>query len=169
MADPAIGGALLGEAVHFVDLLYWVVGAEPVEVSAFMLPERDTEPVGMNNVAATFRFADDSVATLTYCTVGHRSGGGERLEAFATGISVISADFRSLQVAGGVPPRRSSFFAEKGYAEQMASFIRAVKGGVPHPVGVLDGTRATIGCLRLLESARRGGQPQALALPVSDA
>ena len=164
MADPAIGGALLGEAVHFIDLLYWVVGAEPLEVSAYMLPERSTEPVGMNNIAATFRFADDSIATLTYCTVGHRSGGGERLEAFATGISVSSADFRSLHVAGGVPPRRSRFFAQKGYAEQMASFIHAVKGGPAHPVGVLDGARATIGCLRLLESARLGGRPLALRL-----
>src|ERR1039457_7608380 len=30
MADPAIGGAILGEACHFVDLMYWMLDAEPV-------------------------------------------------------------------------------------------------------------------------------------------
>lgn len=164
MADPAIGGALLGEAVHFIDLLYWMLGAEPTLVSAFMLPEQSSEPVGMNNVTATLRFADDSIATLTYCTVGHRSSGGEQLEAFAAGVNVSSSDFRKLRVAGGVPPRRSRFFADKGYTEQMQSFIRAIQGGPAHPVGVLDGARATIGCLRLLESARNDGAPRAFGL-----
>ena len=26
MADPAIGGAILGEACHFIDLMYWLAG-----------------------------------------------------------------------------------------------------------------------------------------------
>lgn len=164
MADPAIGGALLGEAVHFVDLLYWMVGAEPISVSAFMLPEGESEPVGMNNVAATFRFADDSIATLTYCTVGQKSGGGERLEAYATGISTMSEDFTRLTIAGAIPPSRRMMFADKGYTEQMASFVNAVRGGAAHPVAVRDGARATIGCLRLLESARESGAPRAIEL-----
>jgi predicted dehydrogenase len=164
MADPAIGGALLGEAVHFVDLLFWMVGAEPTSVSAFMLPEGEGEPVGMNNLAATFRFADDSIATLTYCTVGHKGGGGERVEAFATGISAMSENFTRLTIAGALPPSRRRMFADKGYTEQMTSFVNAVRGSAPHPVDVRDGARATIGCLRLLESARNGGAPRSIDL-----
>jgi len=37
MADPAIGGAILGEACHFVDLMHWLLDSEPVEVSAYSL------------------------------------------------------------------------------------------------------------------------------------
>src|SRR5438876_308243 len=37
-ADPSIGGAILGEACHFVDLIYWLLGSEPVSVWAFSLP-----------------------------------------------------------------------------------------------------------------------------------
>src|SRR5206468_2954811 len=80
MADPKIGGAIVGEACHFVDLLYWLLDSEPVEVSAYSLPTGNAEPIGENNIAASFRFADGSVANLTYCTVGTRSSQGERVE-----------------------------------------------------------------------------------------
>ncbi len=41
MADPAIGGAILGEACHFVDLMYWLLDSEPFSVSAYSLANRE--------------------------------------------------------------------------------------------------------------------------------
>ncbi len=64
MADPSIGGAILGEACHFVDLMYWMLGSEPVRVSAYSLPTGRKDPIGENNVAASFQFADGSVGNL---------------------------------------------------------------------------------------------------------
>jgi predicted dehydrogenase len=78
MADPAAGGAILGEACHFVDLLRWLLECEPVSVSAFCLPLQASDPIGENNLAASFGFADGSVASLLYCTMGagRRRGSG---------------------------------------------------------------------------------------------
>ena len=44
MADPAIGGAILGEACHFIDLMYWLLDSEPVSVSAYSLPTGKADP-----------------------------------------------------------------------------------------------------------------------------
>ena len=44
MADPSIGGAILGEACHFVDLMYWLLNSEPVSVSAYSLAHRQAGP-----------------------------------------------------------------------------------------------------------------------------
>jgi predicted dehydrogenase len=52
MADPAIGGAILGEACHFVDLMAWLLDAEPETVSAWTLPTGRAHPVGENNMVA---------------------------------------------------------------------------------------------------------------------
>ncbi|MBV8811167.1 MAG: bi-domain-containing oxidoreductase, partial [Acidobacteriaceae bacterium] len=82
MADPSIGGAILGEACHFVDLMYWLLNSEPVSVSAFMLPTGKQDPIGENNMVACFQFADGSIGNLTYCTVGSRTSGGERVEVY---------------------------------------------------------------------------------------
>ena len=60
MADPAIGGAILGEACHFVDLMYWLLDSEPVEVFAASFPSDMKDPIGQNNLVATFSFADGS-------------------------------------------------------------------------------------------------------------
>src|SRR5205823_5235663 len=50
MADPAIGGAILGEACHFVDLMYWLLESEPLTVSAFSFPIGKKDPIGENNI-----------------------------------------------------------------------------------------------------------------------
>lgn len=154
MADPAIGGAILGEACHFVDLMTWLLDSEPVSVSAYSLPAGAREPIGENNLVASFRFADGSVGNLTYCTVGSARGAGERVEAFAQGLSVRVEDFRRFTCEARLRRRRSSWWPDKGYAAQLASFVAAIRGGTPPAVGVRDGARATLGCLRMLESAR---------------
>ena len=45
-------------------------------------------------------------------------------------------------------------FAEKGYGAQIENFIRDLKNGKAPAVTVRDGARSTIGCLRMLESAK---------------
>jgi predicted dehydrogenase len=154
MADPAIGGAILGEACHFVDLMYWLLDSEPVEVSAYSLPTDKKDPIGENNLVAAFRFADDSIANLTYATVGSRTSGGERLEVFATGLGATAEDFKQSVIRTGVVRKSSSWFAEKGYELQMRSFFAALNQGRPPDITVRDGVRSTLGCLRMLQSAR---------------
>jgi predicted dehydrogenase len=154
MADPAIGGAILGEACHFVDLMYWLLDSEPLSVSAYCLPTGKKEPVGENNMVACFRFADGSIGNLTYCTVGSRTSGGERVEAYAQGLGLVSEDFRRMTVKTGLRQTSKKLFAKKGYPEQMKQFLEAVRQGKAPAVTVRDGIRSTLGCLRMLESAR---------------
>ena len=154
MADPAIGGAILGEACHFVDLMYWLLSSEPVSVSAYTLPTGKKDPVGENNMVAAFHFADGSVGSLNYSTIGSKTSGGERVEVFAEGIGAVTEDFKQLSIRGRMRVNRSKWFADKGYSEQMDDFIDAIRKGVHPQIGVDDGVRATVGCLRMLESAR---------------
>lgn len=154
MADPAIGGAILGEACHFVDLMYWLLESEPVEVSAYSLPTNQKDPIGENNLVAAFRFADGSIANLTYCTVGSRTSGGERLEVFSPGLGATAADFKQSVLRSGTVRKNSSWFAEKGYEAQMRAFFASLKQGKAPDITVLDGVRSTLGCLCMLQSAR---------------
>ncbi len=164
MADPAIGGAILGEACHFLDLFAWMLGSEPVEISASSLPPRDTEPIGSNNVVAQLRFADGSIAALTYCTIGHPKGAGERLEVYASGIRAATADFKQIEIAGGLP-RRKRLFADKGYDGQMRAFAAAARGERDADLASgIDGARASLACIQLLASAAAGGVPQRIGV-----
>ena len=68
----------------------------------------------------------------------------------------MTEDFKQLSVKTGFRHGRSKWWADKGYAEQMQAFIKSIREGSAPPVTVLDGARATVGCLRMLESARSG-------------
>jgi predicted dehydrogenase len=159
MADPAIGGAIVGEACHFVDLMYWLLDSEPMDVSAFCLPTSGREPIGENNLVAVFRFADGSVGNLTYCTVGTKRSAGERVEVFAPGIAVTVEDMKRLEVRGTLRQTRSAWWPEKGYAAQLASFFETLRHGRAPEIQAGDGARATMICLRMLQSALRHREP----------
>jgi hypothetical protein len=137
-----------------VDLMYWLLDAEPIAVSAFSLPTGRKEPIGENNMVASFQFADGSIGNLTYCTVGSRTSGGERVEVFAAGVGANAEDFKRVTTRTAVTRTQSSWFAEKGYAEQLKSFFSSLESGKPAEVTVRDGVRSTVGCLRMMESAR---------------
>jgi hypothetical protein len=76
------------------------------------------------------------------------------VEAFATGLGASSEDFKQFIVRTGVVRKNSSWFAEKGYETQMRAFFAALKNGMPPDITVRDGVRSTLGCLRMLQSAR---------------
>ncbi|MBV8895735.1 MAG: bi-domain-containing oxidoreductase [Acidobacteriaceae bacterium] len=154
MADPAVGGAILGEACHFVDLMYWLLENEPVSVSAYSLPTNRPDPIGQNNMVASFLFADGSIGNLTYCTVGSKTSGGERVEAYMQGLGLATEDFKRLTVSGNVRTTSKKMFAEKGYDAQIDEFIWSIRNGKAPSVTVDDGARSTIGCIRMLESAK---------------
>jgi predicted dehydrogenase len=158
MADPAIGGAILGEACHFIDLMYWLLGSEPVSVSAYSLPTGKSDPIGENNLVAAFRFLDGSIGNLTYCTVGSKTSGGERVEVFAQGVGAFTEDFKRVGMHRGTRSGNSRLWPEKGYAAQMADFVESIRSGQPPAVTAVDGARATLGCLAMMEAAR-GGEP----------
>ncbi len=156
MADPSIGGAILGEACHFVDLFCWLLGSDPVSCMAYSLPLNVKSPVGSNNLACAFSFADGSIATLNYSTVGSSSSGGERVEVFGEGFGAVTENFNRLSIRRGIPKNSSRIWGDKGYRAQMNAFLHSIRTGQPPLVSAWDGARATLLCLDLLESARSG-------------
>ena len=154
MADPSIGGAILGEAVHFVDLMYWLLESEPISVSAYTLPTGKTDPVGENNMVATFRFEDGSIGSLNYSTIGSKKAQTERVEVFANGITSMVQDFKRFQSISNFKRTRSTLWAYKGYEDQLRSFFSRIVEGKSPEVTVRDGARATLVCIEMLKSAQ---------------
>ena len=123
---------------------------------ACSLPTDATETVGQNNVAARFRLADGSVAELTHGTIGRQTSPEQRGDVFAQGLGVITENFKQLSICGTLRRNSSKWFADKGYDVQLQAFVEAIRRGGPSPVSVLDGARASLGCIRLMESCCSG-------------
>ena len=111
-----------------------------------------------NFSATSFRFADGSIANMTYCTVGSKTWAVNEW-SIRTGRGRNDRRLQTAHHRRRSAAHHSKWFADKGYAEQMTGFIEGIRRGRAPEVTVLDGARATIGCLRMLESA-----PESLSL-----
>jgi hypothetical protein len=105
-------------------------------------------------MCSAFQCADGSIANLTYTTAGSRTFTSERVEVFAPGVSAVAEDFKRLTARGSTSRSGSHWFPDKGHRAQLEGFFRAVREHRQPEVTVRDGARATVGCLRMLQSAR---------------
>jgi hypothetical protein len=92
---------------------------------------------------------------------------GELVEVFASSITAVAEDFKRFDLKAQSSKTRNKWWPEKGYKEQLASFFGSIRNGNLPEVTVLDGARATVACLRMLESAKTG-EPCAIDLKSLD-
>lgn len=132
--DPSEGGGrIVGEVCHFVDLAAYLCGGRPTVVSAHALTGT-TEPLE-DNVAATLRFADGSLATITYTALGDVSLEKERVELLGEAGAGVLSDFRSLELHRGGERTARKGARNKGHTAALDAFVDACRQGrQPWPV-----------------------------------
>ncbi|TAK14549.1 MAG: hypothetical protein EPO32_01270 [Anaerolineae bacterium] len=128
------GGRLLGEAIHFIDLMAFLAGAPPSSVHAVAMP--DGGRYTQDNLALTFTFPDGSVGTLHYLANGDKSVPKERLEVFTAGRVAILDDYRRLSLTrdGRTTTHTARLRQDKGHRAAWAAFIASLHAGTPPPI-----------------------------------
>ncbi len=162
--DPAQGGGrILGEVCHFVDFLCFLAGASPIEVQAQALG--NPGQYSMDNVIASLKFANGTLATISYLANGDKSASKERVEVFGGGSVAILEDFRRLELVrnGRKQITRSRWAQDKGHKAEMQAFVDALRGKTPLPTLFEQVVGSTLATLRLQNSCQTG-QPLAVDL-----
>jgi predicted dehydrogenase len=159
---PAGGGRLVGEACHMIDLLGSLVG-RPRETHALqvLLPPAGRGDLRLgDNLILGIRYADGSLATLVYTSLGDAGAGKERIECHWDGCTAVVDDFRSVEVEGARGSARRLERPDKGHAELLRRFVEHVAGHAPAPIPweeILDTSRFVLE----LEREARGSRTRA--------
>jgi len=143
------GGRILGEVCHFVDSLTYLCGALPIEAQAAAAQGHS------DAVTALLRFADGSVGTIIYSSLGDPSLPKEYLEAFGAGRAITLDDFTELTIHADGKAKTIKARQDKGQAKLVAAFLDAARGKGPAPIPLEElgaVSRATIA----IEEALRG-------------
>jgi predicted dehydrogenase len=136
--DRRQGGRLLGEVCHFVDMAQALTGAAIEDVAGVLGGDLVQ---GHDGVALALRFADGSVASITYGSTPPVAG-KERIEVLAGENQVLIDDFQSVLVNGR---SRWKGRQDKGHRAHAAAFRQAVRGEAELPTeAMLSTMRATI-------------------------
>lgn len=153
--DPEIGGGrIIGEACHAIDLATYLIGSPPEKVyaeAAYPCSRKVTD----DSVLLTMRHEDGSVSSIHYTADGNRTAGKERVEMYGGQTTAWIDDFRKLWIypPGKKPVVRKLFSQQKGYAEEVDAFIRAVRVGKP-PIPYRDLLAVAATSLRAVQSLR---------------
>ncbi len=146
------GGRILGEACHFVDSLTYLCGALPVDVQASAARGHG------DAVSAILRFADGSIGTIIYSSLGDASLPKEYLEAFAHGRAITLDDFNALTIHAGGKVKTVKASQDKGQSALVAAFLDAARGKAPAPIP-LDEIEAVSRATIAIEEALRAAGP----------
>lgn len=160
--DPREGGGrILGEACHFVDLAHFLAGAPPVRVYAESITG-DSRFRADDNVLIQLKFADGSIASILYTAMGDHAVSKEFIEVFGESKVARLDDFRRLELYDKSGRRRvRSANQDKGFDQEIALFLKAVRTGDEAPIPFKESVATTRATLAATESLRTG-LPQSL-------
>jgi predicted dehydrogenase len=136
------GGRNIGEACHIYDLFNALTGSQPADVHACTIVPASGHWRRDDNFVATVRYADGSVCTLTYTSMGAKSFPKERADIFVDGKVLVLDDYKQLSVTGGKGGWKG-LTMEKGQLEELKALAEAFKGGTQWPISLEDQISAT--------------------------
>ena len=118
---------VVGEMSHFIDLLQSLTGELATRVHAERISGDNQSSVNNDNVIIVLKFADGSIANLTYSASGDKAYSRESLEMFFEGKTITSHDFSvsKLYLAG----KKEVFKTrgqEMGYTQELKHFINCL-------------------------------------------
>jgi polar amino acid transport system substrate-binding protein len=119
------GGMLVGEMVHFIDLMQHLCEERPSQVYAESLTLERRDRADSDNLSITVTFDDGSTGTLCYNTVGDDAVSKERLEVYGGGTVARLNDFRRLEITqNGSTSTSRAWSQDKGQPKQVDATIK---------------------------------------------
>jgi polar amino acid transport system substrate-binding protein len=130
------GGRLIGEACHFVDVLQYITGSRPKRVFAGGVPVGGTI-AHEENFSFTIEYEDGSLGTVFYNGLGNFRLPKEYIEIYGDGNIMRLDNFKEAKFFG---PQRTENLSlskqNKGYEEELAALIQAMRSGQPSPISL---------------------------------
>jgi len=118
------GGMLVGEMVHFIDLMQHICGERPSQVYAQSLTLGRHDRADSDNLSITVTFGGGSTGTLCYNTVGDGAAPKERLEVYGGGAVAALDDFQRLEITtDGSTSTSRAWSQDKGQPNQIDATV----------------------------------------------
>jgi threonine dehydrogenase-like Zn-dependent dehydrogenase/predicted dehydrogenase len=123
-------GGIMAHASHILDMFYYLSGSKPLSVSVESTRTQGDNLFSADNFTAIINFADGSVCSLLFTTLGNPEMGKERMELFFDSKTIVMSDYKNLTGYGVAP-----YFDEKdkepdlGMDQMVKEFFDGVRQG----------------------------------------
>lgn len=153
------GGRIVGEVCHFIDLMQFFTGAEPVKVFAESISTKNDKITPEDNIAIVVKFSNGSIGNLTYVANGDKSMPKEMIEVFGAGNIGVINDFKegTFHKDGKSSKLNSS---GKGHKEEVEAFLDSIKNGKDSPISFRSICLTTLTTFKILDSLYTGNSQE---------
>jgi predicted dehydrogenase/threonine dehydrogenase-like Zn-dependent dehydrogenase len=134
--DSSEGSRFLGESGHFLDVMAYVTQSRAARVSASVLRPPTATPDDLENFVVSIQYANGSVGCLLYLTQGGAKVPKEYVEVFGGGCTARLNNFETLEFFESTKTQKVRVARDKGQANELASFVDAVRTGRPMPISL---------------------------------
>jgi predicted dehydrogenase len=148
------GGRNIGEACHIYDLFTFLTESKVSDIKASSIHVASDEHADNENFTATLSFADGSVGSLTFTSLGSSKYPKEIFHVYADGTVHIVTDYRQLESVGGSSKVIRSDKVEKGHFEELEAFVDVLKNGGEWPIPLWQQIQASRIALTVEEQIR---------------
>lgn len=151
------GSRIIGEVCHFVDVLQFLTGRNPVKVYAERVSGDNTTILNSDNIAVTLKFEDGSIGSIIYSASGDKAFSRERVEIFSEGKTIVIRDYRETRLyCSGRKKTFKTFNQEMGYKDELRHFFSVISGESVPEVTANDIFCSTLTVFKINESLARG-------------
>jgi predicted dehydrogenase/threonine dehydrogenase-like Zn-dependent dehydrogenase len=163
---PAVGGGrILGEICHFIDLMQFFTGAEPVKVYADSIQTNNSKIKSDDNLSMVIKFNNGSLGNIIYTANGDKSLPKELIEVFGGGKVGVIRDFQNGTIHAGNNDKTIKL-SGKGHQQEVYAFLNAIRDGKDSPISFRSVCLTTITTFRVMDSLSTG-LPQEIICDVS--
>lgn len=137
------GGRIIGEGCHIIDLFNYFTDSKASEITVNRLTPVTDQVTGEDNCFITIKYEDGSVCTLLYTGQGNNEYGKEYCEVYMDGKIFVIDDYKVLKAYGTKVKEIKTLTSEKGQAEELEIFYRALVKGNVYPIPLWQMEQAT--------------------------
>ena len=156
------GGRIVGEICHFIDLMQYFSGSDPIKVYASCIKTSNTAIRKEDNISITVDFADGSIGNLIYLANADSSVAKERIEISSGGVMGLIDDFREGYIFRNNKAQKLKLHG-KGHKQEVEAFIHAISEGKDSPISFESAVLTTRTTFRI-QDALHTGLPQRITL-----
>ena len=128
--DPKEGGGrVIGEGVHFLDVMGYLAGSRPVSISVASMSSKMSGISPEDNFSVIIEYENGSIGTLIYTSTGSPEYPKEHIYAERDGLSIVIDDFRDMEIYGRSRKRMKLKKQDKGHRQEMVEFMEGIRKG----------------------------------------
>ena len=152
--DKEQGGRIIGEGCHFIDVMNFLTGADPVSVFTEAIESDNQQVENYDNVSIVIKYSDGSVGNLLYLANGDSSLPKEYCEVFSGGDTAVMNNFIEVMFYKNNKKNKKSYDGSKGHKEEVSYFLERVKDDVPEELSFHSIYKTTLTTFKIMESLR---------------